>query len=262
MSKIPQVSISIVSHNHGALIAALLGDLSDQITTSIEVILTLNVAEDPSLRVERFRFPIRILRNAAPRGFAANHNAAFREAKSEYFCVMNPDIRMSSDPFPILLDCLRDPDVGVAAPMILNSAGQVEDNARRFPTPWMIILKIFQTRIALDYSLGDTPIHPDWVAGMFMLFPRDAYSGVGGFDERYFLYYEDVDLCGRLTLSGKRVVLCPSVSVMHDARRQSRRNVRHVWWHLSSMWRFFCSPVAARIASREITNSRPSNPLK
>ena len=60
-----------------------------------------------------------------------------------------------------------------------------------------------------DYEIGTADLHPDWVAGMFMLFRRETFAAVGGFDERYFLYYEDVDLCTRLALAGKRVVYCP-----------------------------------------------------
>lgn len=259
MSILPKVSISIVSHNHGGLVASLLGDLNDHVTTPHEVILTFNVPEELPLRSDQFRFPVRIMRNPAPKGFAANHNAAFREARGEYFCVLNPDIRVTSDPFPALLECLRDPEVGVAAPVIRSSGGAVEDSARRFPTPWAILKKVFIRRIALDYAVRDAPIHPDWVAGMFMLFRRDAYSSVGGFDERYFLYYEDVDLCVRLALSGKRAVLCPAGSVIHDARRESRRNLGYVWWHLASMFRFFRSPATARVAPQKFRTPWPRN---
>lgn len=247
MSHLAKISISIVSHNQGGLVASLLNDLREYVATPHEVILTLNVPEALPPLGDQGRFPVRIRRNAAPKGFGANHNAAFRDARCEYFCVLNPDIRMSSDPFPALLDCLRDPEVGVAAPVIRNPAGAVEDSARRFPTPWMILGKIFQMRVVLDYPIGDVPFHPDWVAGMFMLFKRDAYAGLGGFDERYFLYYEDVDLCARLARSGKRTVLCPAGSVIHDARRESRRNPVYIWRHLCSMFRFFGSTAAGRL---------------
>lgn len=74
-----------------------------------------------------------------------------------------------------------------------------------------------------------------------MLFRRDAFEAVGGFDERFHLYYEDVDLCARIRLSGKEVILCRSVEVIHDARRESHRNMRYFAWHLVSMLRFFMS---------------------
>lgn len=239
MSGAPRVSISVVSHRQGGLTAALLAGLANHVQTPHEVIVTLNVPEELPFAVEESRFPIRVLRNAAPKGFGANHNAAFREARGERFCVLNPDIRITSDPFPSLLECLLDPEVGVAAPVIRNPTGAVEDSARRFPTPWVILKKALLRRIALDYSLGDAPIHPDWVAGMFMLFKRDLYSSIGGFDERFYLYYEDVDICHRLRRLGYSVAYVPAAEAVHDAQRASRRNLRLAWHHARSALIFF-----------------------
>jgi GT2 family glycosyltransferase len=77
---------------------------------------------------------------------------------------------------------------------------------------------------------------------MFMLFRREVFERAGGFDERYFLYYEDVDLCRRLAALGYRVELVPAARVVYDARRRSRgRDFRHALWHLASMLRYFSS---------------------
>lgn len=73
---------------------------------------------------------------------------------------------------------------------------------------------------------------------MFMLFPRTVYEQLGGFDETYFLYYEDVDLCARLRKLGYRVGYCADVSVVHDARRASHSNLSYLRRHLASMARF------------------------
>jgi hypothetical protein len=74
---------------------------------------------------------------------------------------------------------------------------------------------------------------------MFMLFRAEAFQDIGGFNEEFFLYYEDVDICARLWKAGWKVVLHPGVSVIHDAQRASRHNPRHMAWHLSSMARYF-----------------------
>ena len=80
-----------------------------------------------------------------------------------------------------------------------------------------------------------------------MLFPSGIFERLGGFDERYFLYYEDVDICGRLRLQGHEVVLCPQAKVTHHAQRTSHRSVRYLRWHLTSMLRFFFSSVYRRL---------------
>lgn len=135
MSLDSRISISIVSHGQGALVGALLADLSTRAATPIEALVTVNIPETLPFDPAQFAFPIRVMRNATPRGFGTNHNAAFRESCGDFFCVLNPDIRIFQDPFPALLKCLQDPLAGVAAPLIVGPRGAVEDSARRFPTP-------------------------------------------------------------------------------------------------------------------------------
>ena len=250
-----RVSISVVSHGQAGLVASLLADIAAHVRAPIEVILTMNLPEARPFDPARFAFPLRVLENPAPKGFAANHNAAFRMSRGAFFCVLNPDIRIDRDPFPDLLKCLQEPAVGLAAPLIRNPAGAVEDSARRFPTPFSILRKALLRPTYIDYPIGDESIYPDWVAGMFMVFPREVFAALGGFDERYFLYYEDVNLCARLRLAGKRVALCTSAFAVHDARRQSRSSLRHMRWHLCSMTRYFTF-WAARLAWRGTPRKR------
>jgi GT2 family glycosyltransferase len=245
-----RISISVVSHGHIGLVASLLADISTHVRTPVEVILTLNFPEVIPFRPESFSFPLHIVENTLPKGFAANHNAAFLTRRGGFFCVLNPDIRIEQDPFPELLNCLQDRSVGVVAPLIRNPAGAIEDSARRFPTPLSILRKAFLRRLEVEYPIERETIYPDWVAGMFMVFPSDVFAALHGFDEHYFLYYEDVDLCARLAFAGKRVAVCPAASAVHAAQRESRRNPRYLRWHLSSMLRFFLRHPAAVRRSR------------
>jgi GT2 family glycosyltransferase len=82
-------------------------------------------------------------------------------------------------------------------------------------------------------------VEVDWIAGMFMLFRSDTYRALGGFDETYFLYYEDVDLCHRLRKTGKSVIYNPAAEIVHDARRASRKDPRLAYRHLCSALRYF-----------------------
>lgn len=238
----PDLSISIVSHLQIRLVELLLADIRQNCSgVSIEVILTVNVEEPLSLSTNDYAFPIRIIRNTAPKGFGENHNAAFKLATGNYFCVLNPDIRFSSDPFTALIAQTGEASVGVVAPLVTNCEGVREDSARRFPSPFEIIRKAFGGKSVVHEDITLPISNPDWVAGMFMLFKKKIFQEIGGFDERYFLYYEDVDLCARLTLAGYRIVLCPDVLVVHDARRSSHKNLRFMRLHLASMLRFFSS---------------------
>ena len=212
-----------------------------------EVIITINVPESWSPSPERYRFPLKILSNARPLGFGANQNRAFAHAKGAFFCVLNPDIRMSRDPFPRLVSDFTRPDIGAVAPTIVNSKGDTEDNARRFPTVARLLKRIVGPANGPDYDTGQGIFSPDWVAGMFIVFRREAFATARGFDEAYFLYYEDVDLCARLRRLGWDILVDPGATAIHDARRESHRNPVYLIWHFQSMGRYLLKRRTGRL---------------
>ncbi len=224
-----------MSHGHGPLAEKIVADLLACPEVARVVVIrnipeTLALPDDPRLvRID----------NATARGFGANHNAAFARVQTPFFCVINPDIRLRQNPFPALLEGLRDGRAGVCSPRVLGPTGVQEDHARYFPTFASLVLKAL-TRHPGRHAEG-TPGRlesPDWVAGMFLCFRSEAFRAVGGFDEGYYLYYEDVDLCARLRRRGSDVRLCNGATVVHDARRESRKNLRFLRWHLASLARY------------------------
>lgn len=230
------ITASIVSHGHGAMVWRLVDQLVG-CSEVAQVIVTLNI---PETIPDHLNNKVLLLRNDEPKGFGANHNSAFCLALCEYYCVINPDIELTSNPFPLLLDAMVDPVVGLVAPLVLRPDGLAEDSMRRFLTPSSMAKRI----LGLDsgaYLLpgNSSELLPDWVAGMFMLFRSEAYKKVGGFDERYFMYCEDADMCTRLWRLRYKVVGCLSTSVIHNAQRASRRNFKHSVWHIQSMMRYF-----------------------
>ena len=242
------ISISVVSHGQINLIENLLHDIANNCQNMVvEIILTLNLSEELPFAEDLFDFPIKVIRNSMPMGFASNHNQAFRHAVGKFFCVINPDIRLDGNPFLPLIDCLKNISTGVAAPVVVDKFGTIEDSARFFPTPFKIVCKALGKCKGSDYVIKCEPIYPDWAGGMFLLFPRCIYEKLGGFDQRYFLYYEDVDICARLKLLGYDVVVTPLASVTHHAQRSSHRNLKYLVWHIRSMTRFFVSPVFWRV---------------
>jgi N-acetylglucosaminyl-diphospho-decaprenol L-rhamnosyltransferase len=238
--------VSIVSHNQGDLVHALLTDLQRFCPhQNMEVVVTLNVKEKLSFQEKDFDYPLRIHENKCPRGFGANHNAAFTTSRSDNFGVLNPDLRLIQDPFPLLSAQMANENTGVVAPLIFNRDNTIADSARRLPTPFQLAKRYMnrQKGSMADYWIKNHLLFPDWVAGIFMLFPSRVFAEMKGFDERYFLYFEDVDLCSRLRMAGYKILLDPRVSVVHNARRDSHANWQYFKWHFFSGMRFFSSPI-------------------
>lgn len=233
-----KVSLSVVSHQQSKLVNELLRDVGSY-CPNVDVLMTSNVPEQTKIQSEGLQ-SFHLVENVRPQGFGANHNAAFQKcANLPFFCVANPDIRLIGNPFPQLIACMDDPEVGLVAPRVLDPEGNLEDSARYFPTPVNLAAKVLGLDEGRYLLANDAPVAVDWVAGMFMLFRADAFRDIGGFDDSFFLYYEDVDICARLWKAGWKVLLHPGVSVIHAAQRTSRRNPKYMAWHLSSMARYF-----------------------
>lgn len=235
----PNITLSIVSHAQNALVNQLLEDVQRVCAGRVALVLTQNVPDPVPFATANLDCPAEVVVNPERKGFGANHNAAFAHCRTPYFCVVNPDIRLPADPFATLISDFSGKTVAVAGPLVRSPAGAAEDSARRFPTAGSLLKKFFVEKREPDYPTDRGPLEVDWLAGMFMLFRSDAYRSVGGFDEAYFLYYEDVDLCRRLHEVGNSIVYNPRAEVVHHAQRASRRAPRLALHHLKSMLRFF-----------------------
>jgi N-acetylglucosaminyl-diphospho-decaprenol L-rhamnosyltransferase len=245
------VSVSVVSHGQMRIVVQLLGDMQLHCCTlAIEVILTINTQAEESPDTSAYTFPVTVLRNDSPKGFGANHNQAFGCAKGKFFCVVNPDIRLTMDPLVPLVGALAKTQVGLAAPVVVGPDGAPEDSARAYPTLFSLLRRLVTGRHSSAHKVGVEDFYPPWVGGMFMLVPQHVFAQIKGFDERFFLYYEDVDLCGRLKLAGWQVIVCSSASVVHHAQRSSHKSVRYFSWHLISLVKYFTSATFIRLWMR------------
>lgn len=239
MHPIQTVVFSVVSHGQLGIVKDFLSDFqNDPSLANVRLILTLNIPEDETCLREFVALPMTVVRNVVPAGFGANHNRAFAMACADVFVIVNPDIRLHGFSLRPLLELFSDARVGAAAPVVLASSGSVEDSVRRFPTVVSLAKRAIFGRPGPDYSWAEKPIRVDWSAGMFVAFRRNAYAQVGGFDEKFFLYYEDADICRRLAKHGWTTMLQPATAVIHDAQRASRHSRQHLKWHLESIFRF------------------------
>ena len=237
------ITVSIVSHGHAEWVGRLLGQLIALHGGHVRhVVLTHNLASDPIAQpAAGWPFRFTELFNAQPAGFGANHNRAFQHCDTEFFCVLNPDIELG-DPqvWARLLDQLRAPVVGCAYPLLFNPDGTLQENERELVTPFALMRR---------HLLKRPQQHVDWVSAAFWVVRASAWRSLGGFDERYFMYCEDVDFCLRLQLAGWQLARA-EVTVRHSAGWQSRRLGPHLAWHLRSIARLWGTPDFRRYLAR------------
>lgn len=247
------IALSVVVHGHRQFVIDLLEDLQNNVGSVDEVWLTANTEADSVFLSDlQASFKFNLIVNPSPKGFGANHNAAFLRTSSTYFVVCNPDIRFGADPFPALVTALsNDPRLQVLSPVVVSPEGQAEDHARDFLFP-TALLRRFVERARPAAAEPATPksdnLYPDWLGGMLHLYRSRDFKAVGGFDEGYFLYVEDMDLCWRFRRSGGVCrVIDTAPTVTHAAQRMSRRSFQHIRWHFAGLIRFWLR-AAFRVA--------------
>ena len=236
------ITVSIVSHGQLELILPLLDQLNRLSAHCIDkVVLTINIPEPDLLAGLDWNFALERIGNTAPRGFGANHNAAFGHCKTDWFLVLNPDMRFDSDVLaPLIAQASH--RSGLLTPRILEPGKDEPEQHRALITPLEIL-----TRRQKSYARPSTP---DWIPGLFMLFRSAAYAQVGGFDERYFMYGEDFDICARMQLAGWKLQVGENLLARHEAQRASHADTRHLYWHVSSLLKLWGSATFWRYLVR------------
>ena len=203
---------------------------------SVELVVVDHETRVDEARALRARHPeVRLLACADNRGFGAGINRGARETAADYLLLINPDAVVDGPIVGTLLALLEErPDVAVVGPLVRDADGSIQASARRFPGVSTVLggRSTWLTRVLPGNRLTSRnlltgphvrePMTVDWVSGACMLVRRRAFDQVGGFDEGYFLYWEDADLCRRLHDAGWRTVYHPGVSVHHVAGRSSR----------------------------------------
>ena len=227
------LTLSVVSHGHAECLQVLLHELAAQGPCNLRHLIITHNLPAPGLAVSPdWSFQVSQIHNAEPRGFGANHNQAFQHCSTPFFGVMNPDLdHLPRQLWPRLVELASPPAVGLAYPVLLNLDGTVQDSEREVPTP-LSLLKRYTHRPPVPRR--------DWANAACWVLRREVWQQLGGFDEGYFLYCEDVDFCLRARLAGYPLVRAETV-VEHAAQRASSRSWRHLYWHIRSLVRLWAS---------------------
>jgi N-acetylglucosaminyl-diphospho-decaprenol L-rhamnosyltransferase len=228
----------IVTHNSAHDLRALIAGATT-VPAFSKVVVVDNASTDDTRDIAA-RAGLEVLAQDVNRGFAHAVNLGVARTEGPAFAVMNPDVRLAEADLDRLAAHLGDEAVGAVAPALVLPGGEVQDSARRVPSPLDLVVRRFTGRQP-DAVRGTGVVDVDWAVAACLVIRRRAFDSVSGFDGSFFLYFEDVDFGVRLRAAGYRVRYDPTVRVSHDHRAASRssllaRATRH---HVSSATRFY-----------------------
>jgi hypothetical protein len=203
-----------------------------------EVLVVDNASDDGSVQMLQKNFPwVRVIINRNNEGFARANNQALRAARGEFLLLINPDTVVQEDTLRVMLRFFQEnPGVGMAGCKILNPDGTFQLACRRsFPTPWVAFTRLAGLsglfprsrlfgRYNLTYLSPDETYEIDAVSGSFMMLRRQVYQEVGGLDEAFFMYGEDLDWCYRIQREGWRIYYVHSTQIIHYKGESTRRS--------------------------------------
>jgi len=254
------LSIIIVNYRSKGLVKTCIrGVQKSNLKMSYEVIVVDNASNDGCIKMLNEEFPsVRGIQASENRGLAAGNNIGLRESTGKYLLIINPDIAVFEGMIEKLIAYIEShPQVAVAGPKLVNPDGTVQFSIYRFPTPITPLYRrtplghnSWAKRALRRYLMFDKqrdingPV--DWILGACMLVSRTAYEKIGEMDERFFLYFEDVDWCRRFWAAGYEVHYVPDAELIHYHRRLSAESpglsgifTKATRIHIQSWMRYF-----------------------
>jgi O-antigen biosynthesis protein len=255
-----KLSILIVNYNQKYFPRLCVESLQKSKGCDFEIIFCDNNSTDESLeylKEARERGEIKLVEPGRNVGFGTANNLAFKEAQGEYVLILNADITVEEDTLAKMLEYLKEHDeVGILAPKLIYHNGDVQPSCRRNFKFWDLFIKRSFLKHVWPFSRRNKKYlmqdfnhesvqEVDLVTGAFMMMRRSVFEQVRGFDERYFLFMEDFDLCKKVAKAGYKVVYFPKAQAVHYHKRLSDGGVLRLlfkkisWMHFVSALKYF-----------------------
>jgi GT2 family glycosyltransferase len=212
------ISIIIVSYNSESFISKCISSVLKNAPGSEIIVIDNNSSDNTVKELEKFGSKIKLIKSSENLGFSKGNNKAAKEATKKYLFFLNPDTEMEKSVLEEMVQFYESTvDVGLIAPKLIQSDGKVQESVKRLPSVWGAFQE-FILGVKNAYSqyapASNKPIEVEMVYGAAMLIKKDLFESIQ-FDERYFMYYEDAELCKRVRESGKKIYYYPEVSIKH-----------------------------------------------
>ena len=255
MKNAPTISVVIVNYNVKEYLEQALQSLQRALKRiSHEILVVDNASVDDSVAHIRARFPeVQLIESKVNLGFGKANNVALRRVQGEYVVLINPDTVVQEDTFEKLLDFFHDhPDAGAATCKILNPDGSFAVDCRHsIPTPSIALWKVLglnrifpKSKRFAQYNLTYLDTEKTYpvpaISGSFMMVKKTVLDQIGHFDERFFMYCEDIDLCHRINLGGHKIYYVPTSQIIHYKGESTKKNnVDYVITFNKALYQFF-----------------------
>lgn len=246
------LAVVIVNYNAGQYLERCLASLAVRRgDVAIDVLVIDNASHDGSHTAAAAAHPwVRLICNATNVFLSPAWNQGARQTSAPYLLFLNPDAEMFAGTLADYVQMARShPRAGIVGPMIRNPDGTVYASGRRFPSVVDATFHAMLSPFTRDnpftrrYEMGgwdrSTAREVDWVSGACMLMPREAYDAVGGFDERFPLYAEELDIATRLREIGRTVLFTPAVEILHEIGVSTGRSRSTLLLHSRSVYRYY-----------------------
>lgn len=245
------ITVSIVAYHNFVDIENLIESIFK--FTSKEILLEIYIIDNGNTPMEfekiSKKFPdiyyINLIKNV---GFGKGHNKILESLTTDYLAIVNPDILLKEDSFLSIIKFLSDKNNTVVIPKIEDLEGNLQKVYRRNLTIYDFVVRIFLKNILFfkkryDYHTYqdknfDDSFQVEFAQGSFLVMDSELFKKVGGFDEKFFMYVEDADLCKRINEIG-RVLYYPKTTVVHKWEKGSHKNLKLLKYHISSIIVYF-----------------------
>ncbi|MCW4469154.1 glycosyltransferase family 2 protein [Flavobacterium sp. MFBS3-15] len=215
-----ELSVIIVNYNGMKYLKGCFDSLYDKLSgINFEIIVLDNMSADGSCEYIKQHYPeVRLIESSQNLGFGRGNNTAVEVAKGEYLLLINNDTIVQDHLAPALDFVQKDNTIGALGIRMLDGNGNYLISAANFPNPFNMVRLKNMFLMGPEFRSGNFTkafYDVDWLGGSFLLMPKKIYDNVGGFDQDYFMYGEDVDLCKKVADAGYRRVFMPGLSYIH-----------------------------------------------
>lgn len=253
--KFPTLAAVIINYDSGEHLRNCLAELTDAAGEApADFIVVDNASTDDSLSCVSRDYPgVWLIQNPKNVGYGTACNEGFRSTAAQFVCFLNPDVVPEPGSLSAMAAAMAEnPEVGVLGPRLNNPDGSRYPSCRVVPSLSVAVghaifgLVTDNNRFTRAYQLLDgdhaSAQEVDWVSGAAMMVRREAFDQIAGFDESYFMYVEDVDLCSRLRHAGWKALYYPEAQMMHHVAGSSRRTpYKMIFHHHLSLLRYALS---------------------